>query len=152
MDLDEINRLIELMNKNDLLEVELVEDAKKIRLKKKYDGGMRVMPAMAPMAAVPAPAAGQAAAAAPAAAAQPAGTIAIKSPMVGTFYRAANPEAAAYVEEGDAVNKDTTVCMIEAMKVFNEIKAEMEGTIAAILVENGQSVEYGQPLFLVKPS
>lgn len=150
MDLDEINRLIELMNKNDLLEVELVEDAKKIRLKKKYDGGMRVMPAMAPMAA-------PAAAAAPApsgatAPAQPAGTIAIKSPMVGTFYRAANPESAPYVEEGDAVNKDTTVCMIEAMKVFNEIKAEMEGTIAAILVENGQSVEYGQPLFLVKPA
>ena len=152
MDLDEINRLIELMNKNDLLEVELVEDAKKIRLKKKYDGGMRVMPAMAPLAAVPAPAAGQAAPAAPAAAAHPAGTIAIKSPMVGTFYRAANPEAPSYVEEGDAVNKETTVCMIEAMKVFNEIKAEMEGTIAAILVENGQSVEYGQPLFLVKPS
>ena len=72
--------------------------------------------------------------------------------MVGTFYRSANPEAAPYVEEGDAVNKDTTVCMIEAMKVFNEIKAEMEGTIAAILVENGQSVEYGQPLFLVKPA
>lgn len=152
MDLDEINRLIELMNKNDLLEVELVEDAKKIRLKKKYDGGMRVMPAMAPMAAVPAPVAGQAAPAAPAAAAHPAGTIAIKSPMVGTFYRAANPEAPSYVEEGDAVNKETTVCMIEAMKVFNEIKAEMEGTIAAILVENGQSVEYGQPLFLVKPA
>ena len=152
MDLDESNRLIELMNKNDLLEVELVEDAKKIRLKKKYDGGMRVMPAMAPMAAVPAPVAGQAAPAAPAAAAHPAGTIAIKSPMVGTFYRAANPEAPSYVEEGDAVNKETTVCMIEAMKVFNEIKAEMEGTIAAILVENGQSVEYGQPLFLVKPA
>ncbi len=92
MDLDEINRLIELMNKNDLLEVELVEDAKKIRLKKKYDGGMRVMPAMAPMAA-PVAAQGQAAAAAPAAPASHAGTIAIKSPMVGTFYRAANPEA-----------------------------------------------------------
>lgn len=151
MDLDEINRLIELMNKNDLLEVELVEDAKKIRLKKKYDGGMRVMPAMAPMAA-PVAAQGQAVAAAPAAPASHAGTIAIKSPMVGTFYRAANPEAPSYVEEGDTVNKDTTVCMIEAMKVFNEIKAEMEGTIAAILVENGQSVEYGQPLFLVKPA
>ncbi|MBV6515427.1 MAG: Biotin carboxyl carrier protein of acetyl-CoA carboxylase [Planctomycetes bacterium] len=149
MDLDEINRLIELMNKNDLLEVELVEDAKKIRLKKKYDGGMRVVPAMAPLAAAPT---AQQPAAAPAQAAQPAGTIAIKSPMVGTFYRAANPEAPPYVQEGDNVNKDSTVCMIEAMKVFNEIKAEMEGTIAAILVENGQSVEYGQPLFLVKPS
>jgi len=152
MDLDEINRLIELMNKNDLLEVELVEDAKKIRLKKKYDGGMRVVPAMAPMAAAPVAGAAPAAPSAPAQAAQPAGTIAIKSPMVGTFYRSANPEAAPYVEEGDAINKDTTVCMIEAMKVFNEIKAEMEGTIAAILVENGQSVEYGQPLFLVKPA
>jgi acetyl-CoA carboxylase biotin carboxyl carrier protein len=107
------------------------------------------MPAMAPMVASAAAPGAPAAAAAPA---QPAGTIAIKSPMVGTFYRSANPEAAPYVEEGDAVNKETTVCMIEAMKVFNEIKAEMEGTIAAILVENGQSVEYGQPLFLVKPA
>ena len=104
------------------------------------------------MAAAPVAGAAPAAPSAPAQAAQPAGTIAIKSPMVGTFYRSANPEAAPYVEEGDAINKDTTVCMIEAMKVFNEIKAEMEGTIAAILVENGQSVEYGQPLFLVKPS
>ncbi len=151
MDLDEINRLIELMNKNDLLEVELVEDAKKIRLKKKYDGGMRMMPAMtAPMVASSGQPVQGAATSQPAA--QPAGTIAIKSPMVGTFYRAANPEAAHYVEEGDTVGKDTTVCMIEAMKVFNEIKAEMDGVIAAILVENGQSVEYGQPLFLVKPS
>jgi len=149
MDIDEIHRLIELMNENELLELELVEDNKKIRLKKKYDGGPRVvaapMPAMhvAPQAAAPTPAAQ---------AGPPAGTIEIKSPMVGTFYRSANPESPPYVEEGDAVSVDTSVCIVEAMKVFNEIKAEVEGTIVSILVDNGQTVEYGQPMFLVKPA
>ena len=149
MDINEIHRLIELMNENELLELELVEDSKKIRLKKKYDGGPRVI-AAAPMAA-PMPVAG--APAAPAApAGPPAGTLTIKSPMVGTFYRSNNPESPAYVEEGDAVSEDTVVCIVEAMKVFNEIKAEVEGTIVSILVENGQTVEYGQPMFLVKPN
>ncbi|MBX3459141.1 MAG: acetyl-CoA carboxylase biotin carboxyl carrier protein [Planctomycetes bacterium] len=151
MDIKEIHRLIELMNENDLLELELVEDSKKIRLKKKYDGGPRMI--AAPVAAV---AHHPAAAAAPAGPAQPAGppagTIAIKSPMVGTFYRSSNPESPAYVEEGDQVNPETVVCIVEAMKVFNEIKAELEGTIVSILVENGQTVEYGQPMFLVKPN
>lgn len=153
MDINEIHRLIELMNENELLELELVEDSKKIRLKKKYDGGPRVI--AAPMAAAPAVHAPVAAAAAPQAAAPsgvPAGTIEIKSPMVGTFYRSNNPESPPYVEEGDAVTASTTVCIVEAMKVFNEIKAEVEGTVVAILVENGQTVEYGQPMFLVKPS
>ncbi|MCB9932619.1 MAG: acetyl-CoA carboxylase biotin carboxyl carrier protein [Planctomycetes bacterium] len=152
MDINEIHRLIELMNENELLELELVEDSKKIRLKKKYDGGPRVI--AAPMAAAPAHAP-VAAAAAPQGAAPsgpPAGTIEIKSPMVGTFYRSSNPESPPYVEEGDAVTASTTVCIVEAMKVFNEIKAEVEGTVVAILVENGQTVEYGQPMFLVKPS
>ena len=72
--------------------------------------------------------------------------------MVGTFYRAASPEAPAYANEGDQVSADTSVCIVEAMKVFNEIKAEVEGTIVSILVENGDTVEYGQPMFLVKPS
>ena len=72
--------------------------------------------------------------------------------MVGTFYRSANPESAPYVDEGDEVNADTVVCIVEAMKVFNEIKAEMEGTVVSILIENGQTVEYGQPMFLVKPN
>lgn len=152
MDIKEIHRLIELMNENDLLELELVEDSKKIRLKKKYDGGPRMI--AAPMAAMPAPMAAPAAhapaAAAPAAAAH-AGTVQIKSPMVGTFYRSANPESPAYVEEGARVTPETTVCLVEAMKVFNEIRAECEGTIVAILVESGQTVEYGQPMFLVKP-
>lgn len=155
MDIKEIHRLIELMNENDLLELELVEDAKKIRLKKKYDGGARVI--AAPMAAMPAPMAAPVAhapapqAAAPAANAAHAGTVPIKSPMVGTFYRSANPEAPPYVEEGARVSAETTVCLVEAMKVFNEIRAECEGTIVAILVESGQTVEYGQPMFLVKP-
>ena len=149
MDIKEIHRLIELMNDNDLLELELVEDSKKIRLKKKYDGGARVI--AAPMAAAPAPMAA-AAAPAPAASGPPAGTIEIKSPMVGTFYRSSNPESPAYVEEGDQVGVDTAVCIVEAMKVFNEIKAEVEGTIVSILVDNGQTVEYGQPMFLVKPA
>jgi acetyl-CoA carboxylase biotin carboxyl carrier protein len=151
MDIDEIHRLIELMNENELLELELVEDNKKIRLKKKYDGGPRMIAAPMPTAHVTAaPQAASAPAAAPSG--PPAGTIQIKSPMVGTFYRSANPESPPYVEEGDQVSPDTGVCIVEAMKVFNEIKAECEGTIVSILVENGQTVEYGQPMFLVKPA
>ena len=149
--MDELHKLIELMNDNELLELELVEDSKKIRLKKKYDGGPKVI--AAPMAAAPmaqAPLAAAAPQEAPAGA--PAGTVEIKSPMVGTFYRSANPESAPYVDEGDEVNADTVVCIVEAMKVFNEIKAEMEGTVVSILIENGQTVEYGQPMFLVKPN
>ncbi|MCA8917624.1 MAG: acetyl-CoA carboxylase biotin carboxyl carrier protein [Planctomycetes bacterium] len=151
MDIDEIHRLIELMNENELLELELVEDSKKIRLKKKYDGAPKVI--AAPMASAPvaqAPVAASAPQASPSAPA--AGTVEIKSPMVGTFYRAASPEAPAYANEGDQVSADTSVCIVEAMKVFNEIKAEVEGTIVSILVENGDTVEYGQPMFLVKPS
>lgn len=153
MDINEIHRLIELMNENELLELELVEDSKKIRLKKKYDGGPRVI--AAPMAAAPAVHAPVAAAAAPQAAAPsgvPAGTIEIKSPMVGTFYRSNNPESPPYVEEGDAVTASTTVCIVEAMKVFNEIKAEVRGTITRVLASNAQAVEYDQPLFAVAAS
>lgn len=151
MDIDEIHRLIELMNENELLELELVEDSKKIRLKKKYDGGPKVI--AAPMAAAPVAQAPVAATAPqPAASAPAAGTVEIKSPMVGTFYRAASPEAPAYANEGDQVSADTSVCIVEAMKVFNEIKAEVEGTIVSILIENGETVEYGQPMFLVKPN
>ena len=148
MDIEEIHRLIELMNENELLELELVEDSKKIRLKKKYDGGPKVI--AAPMAAAPVPQ--QPVAATPAAAPVAAGTVEIKSPMVGTFYRSSNPESPPYVDEGDQVTEETAVCIVEAMKVFNEIKAEVEGTIVSILVENGQTVEYGQPMFLVKPN
>ena len=148
MDSKELKELIDLMNANDLLELELVEEGKKIRLKKMYDGGAKIVPM--PMAgAMAVPAAAAPAAAAPAAApAAHAGHL-IKSPMVGTFYRGTSPEAASYVETGDTVKADTVVCILEAMKVFNEIRAECEGKILEILVENGEAVEYGQPLFRV---
>lgn len=147
MDIKEIHRLIELMNENDLLELELVEDSKKIRLKKKYDGGPRMI--AAPMVAQ----AGHAAAAAPAthAPASPAaGTIEIKSPMVGTFYRSSSPESPAYVEEGDQVTPESAVCIVEAMKVFNEIKSDKSGKIVQVLVKNGEAVEFGQRIFAVR--
>jgi acetyl-CoA carboxylase biotin carboxyl carrier protein len=109
-------------------------------------------------APVAAPAAAAPAAAPPAAAAEPAaaaneddGLVAIESPMVGTFYAKASPEKPAFINVGDAVGDGTTVCLIEAMKIFNEIKAGRSGTIAKILVQNGEAVEFGQPLFLVKP-
>ena len=148
--MDELHKLIELMNDNELLELELVEDSKKIRLKKKYDGGPKVI--AAPMAAAPMAQAPLAAAAAPqeAPAGAPAGTVEIKSPMVGTFYRAPAPDAPAFVEVGTVVQPSTVVCILEAMKVMNEIKAGLSGTVQEILVENGQPVEYGQPLFKIK--
>jgi len=80
-----------------------------------------------------------------------AGLVKIESPMVGTFYTASNPEAAPFVKPGDQVTEDSVVCIIEAMKIFNEIKAETTGTIQRVLVKNGEPVEFGQPLFLVKP-
>ncbi|MCC6574737.1 MAG: acetyl-CoA carboxylase biotin carboxyl carrier protein [Planctomycetes bacterium] len=151
MKIDELNKLIELMNKNDLQEIEVVEDDRKVRLVKKHDSAARMVPMPMAMPAMPV-AAAQAHAPAPAAHSPSGGGIEIKSPMVGTFYRSSNPEAPPYANVGDRISKDSSVCIIEAMKVFNEIKAEMDGVIEAVLVENGQSVEYGQPLFRVKPN
>jgi acetyl-CoA carboxylase biotin carboxyl carrier protein len=85
-----------------------------------------------------------------AAAGPPAGTEVFTSPMVGTFYRAPSPDAEVFVREGDAINEDSTLCIIEAMKVMNEIKAEMRGEVVEILVQNGEPVDYGQPLFAIK--
>ena len=157
MDLDLLKKLIDLMNANDLLELEVVEEGTKIRLKKIYEGGARIIPM--PMPAQSGTAAIQAAPAA--GAPPPAGGSAItgsikgkhiiKSPMVGTFYRSPNPESPAYVEVGDRVTPETTVCILEAMKVLNEIHAEIQGSILEILVQNGQTIEYGQPLFLIAP-
>jgi len=151
MDFDEINRLIELMNENDLLEIELVEDSKKIRLKKKFEGATTKMVA-APMQMAAAEGA-PASAVAPSGPADPpsAAGLEVKSPMVGTFYRSSNPESPPYVEVGDRVGPESVICIVEAMKVFNEIKAEVAGTVMAIMVENGESVEYGQTMFVVRP-
>ena len=151
-DTKRVRDLVALMAENNLTEIELVEDKSKITLKR---GGAAVPPAPlhghAPAAHhVPAPAGLHALAAAPAPAPED-NLVAIKSPMVGTFYTAANPDSDPYVGIGSDVGDDSVVCIIEAMKVFNEIRAETSGTIAKILVQNGQVVEYNQPLFLVKP-
>jgi acetyl-CoA carboxylase biotin carboxyl carrier protein len=145
-----LERLLGLMKEHGLSELELGEDGRSVRLSK--SGPAAAWPMAMPMA--PAAPAGGGVVAAPAAASAPKVDPAVGepflSPMVGTFYRAASPEAKAFVMEGDTVAADATLCIIEAMKVMNEIKADRAGRIVQILVENGEAVEYGQPLFLIK--
>lgn len=158
MDLKEIKAVIDLMTKNGLSEFELEKSDFKIRVKRGAGdelGSVMVTPApalashtlsqvvnpapiaaSAPMLSAPAPAAG---------------AKEIVSPMVGTFYRAPSPDSAHYVEIGQEVNEETVVCIIEAMKVMNEIKAEVKGVITEVLMENGKPVEFGKPLFRVRP-
>ena len=152
MDLRKIKQLLSLMESHELAEIEIVdENGSKVRLKKDAEGSREVAP---PLATAPAAHAIPAAAAVPAPAAGepvvPNGMLQVKSPMVGTFYRSPAPEADAFVTEGDDVDEDSVVCIIEAMKVMNEIKAEVTGRVTQILVESGEAVEYGQPLMLVK--
>lgn len=159
MDLKDIKAIIDLMKKNSVSEFELERQDFKIRLKR---GGVQVsqyddvavaapMPAVVqssgviPVSTVPVPMA------APAQAAAPSNTTEIKSPMIGTFYRAPSPESGNYVEIGTEVNPDSVVCIIEAMKVMNEIKAEVRGVITEILIDNAKPVEFGQPIFRVRP-
>lgn len=151
-DTAKVKDLLKLMNEYGLSELELTEGAGKILLRRGGVAGASHVVHTAPVAHVAhAPVA--APAAAPAAAADDtAGLVAIKSPMVGTFYTAANPESPAFAKVGQQISDDSVVCIIEAMKVFNEIKAEASGTVVKILVNNGQVVEYGQPLFLIKPA
>ncbi len=152
MDIKDIKRIIELMKENELSEFELAEEGFRISLRRKGIGSepqVVVTPVhAAPVAAAPVAAAP---AAAPAPAPAPSNLIEIKSPMVGTFYRSSSPEAEAFTGLGKEVDQESVVCIIEAMKVMNEIKAEVRGTIRKILVENATSVEFGQPLFLVEP-
>jgi acetyl-CoA carboxylase biotin carboxyl carrier protein len=149
----DVERLMGMMASNDVTELDLEDGKCKISLKR---GVFTASPAPAPAAApLPAPAAGPAPAAAPAAEEAPAATdnlLEITSPMVGTFYAAPSPDSDAYVKTGDTVHGETVVCIVEAMKVMNEIKAECSGTIAEICVENAQPVEFGQVLFRVKPA
>ncbi len=144
---DRIRRLIDLMKEYDLSEVDLKQSEQQIRLVRGGAGPVIAAPvAMAP-ASVPAAAAPTAAA--PAADADGPHIAIIKSPMVGTFYNRANPKSEPFVKVGSAIGADTTVCIVEAMKVFNEIPAEVRGTIVAVLVENEQPVDFGRPLFKV---
>ena len=140
------------MKKSSLTEFEIEEEGLKLRICRSDENKGNVPTYAAPVPAYTPPPAEAAAPAAPAAPAEAEekGVQVIKSPMVGTFYQASSPESPAFVNVGDSVSKDTTVCIIEAMKVMNEIPAEISGTIKEILVENGEAVEYGQPLFKVK--
>ena len=152
LDLAEVRRLVNLMETKELAEVEIELEGKRVRVVRAGHGAPVVTagPIVAAHAAAPAPAATPAAA--PAEAAPESRGTEIPCPMVGTFYRSPSPDAAPFVEVGDRIGKETVVCIIEAMKVMNEIKAEVEGEILEILVQNGEPVEFGQPLFLVRPS
>jgi acetyl-CoA carboxylase biotin carboxyl carrier protein len=156
MNLSEIKQLIGLVNGSDLQEAIIEEGEFKIILRRNVPQSVQYAPAPAPVAAAPAPpAAAPAAAPAPpleaTLTAQAAGLIDVCSPIVGTFYRASSPDSAPFVAVGDAIKKGDILCIIEAMKLMNEIEAEISGTIAEILVENGQPIEYDQPLFRIKP-
>lgn len=138
------------MKRSDISEFEFEEDGFKLRLSSKGNEAPQIIQAApAQPTAAPFPAAAPAAES-PAAPVEEKGISIITSPMVGTFYRAASPESAAFTDVGAKVGNDSVVCIIEAMKVMNEIQAEMSGTITEVLIENGEAVEYGQPLFKVK--
>lgn len=153
-DVRKVRKLVELMNEHELAEIDLRQGDQRIRLRREQEGaisGVPMMPMSMPMPnAMPTAAAAPAPASAAAPPASDAGTIAIKSPMVGTFYTAPNPNAAPFVKVGDQVGPESVVCIIEAMKVFNEIPAECSGKIVAVLVETGDPVEFGQVLFRVQ--
>ena len=150
MDLRKLKTLIDLVSESNISELEITEAEGKVRIVK---GGIAapvqyVQTMAAPAAAQPAAAAAPAAEAAPAPAAATGHVV--KSPMVGTFYRSSSPGAAAFVEVGSQVKEGETVCIVEAMKILNEIEADKSGTVTQILGENGQAVEYGQPLFIIE--
>jgi acetyl-CoA carboxylase biotin carboxyl carrier protein len=147
-DVKKVRRLIELMKEHDLSELDLKQADNRVRIRRGGEVVAYSAPAVA--AARPAaPAASEPAAAAPSAA--EARMLVIKSPMVGTFYRSSGPDAAPFVKVGDRIGPEKTVCIVEAMKVFNEIPAGVSGQVVAILVENGAPVEFGQPLIKVDP-
>ncbi|MDX6767831.1 MAG: acetyl-CoA carboxylase biotin carboxyl carrier protein [Candidatus Methylacidiphilales bacterium] len=153
MELKEIKSVIDLMARNGLTEFELERDNFKIRICKGASGAYQVaapVPMMAPAPLHHLPPAHPAAHPAPPAAPASVGA-AIHSPMVGTFYRSPSPDSPSYVEVGTEVTEETVVCIIEAMKVMNEIKAEVKGVITEIVAENGKPVEFGAPLFKIQP-
>ncbi len=147
MDLRKLKKLIDLVQESGIGEIEITEGEEKVRISRQLAAApvMMASPGMQPMGMQGQPAAP----AAPAPAPEPKGH-ALKSPMVGTFYRAPSPGSPSFVEVGQSVTKGQTLCIIEAMKLLNEIESDVSGTVKAILVENGQPVEYGQPLFLIE--
>ncbi len=149
MELDQIQAIITMMKENDLAEFSLEQDGLKIQIKRGPEGAQPTITVSGPAATVPAAPATPVAAPIPEPPAQDVKYI--TSPMVGTFYRAPAPDAPPYVEIGKAVEEDTVVCIIEAMKVMNEIKAETKGVVSEVLADNSKPVEFGQKLFSVKP-
>ena len=158
MDMRKLKTLVDLVSESNISELEITEAEGKVRIVKAGYGvptTMMMQPAgqmmMAPQQQQAAPAGEAAPAAAPVveAAAAPTGHV-VKSPMVGTFYRSASPGSKPFVEIGSAIKEGDPICIVEAMKIMNEIEADMSGTVSKILVENGQAVEFGQPLFIVE--
>ena len=149
MDLRKLKTLIDLVSESNVSELEITEPEGKVRIVK-GGGAMAQYAAHQPLPAMMVPAMPAASEAPPVAApaVAPVGHT-VKSPMVGTFYRSASPGAKSFVEVGDAIKAGETLCIIEAMKILNEIEADVSGTVAQILCENGQAVEYGQPLFVL---
>lgn len=164
MDLKDIKKLIELMKENDLSEFEMEDQGFRVAAKRGLGGGTHVyMPSAVPTVAMPtaqslmpamesAVTASQANAGAAKASAEEEKWVDIRSPIVGTFYRAASPDVEPFVSVGQVVDEDTVVCIVEAMKVMNEIKAEVRGVIKKVLVDNATPVEFGQCMFKVEPS
>lgn len=149
MDLRKLKKLIDLVEESGIAEIEVTEGEEKVRITRSLAVPQPVYAAAPAVAAAPAPAAPVAAAGAPAAPARDLSK-AQTSPMVGTFYRAPGPNAPVFVEVGQSVNAGDTLCIIEAMKLMNEIEAERSGVVKEILVENGQPVEFGEPLFIIE--
>lgn len=155
MDLRKLKTLIDLVSESNVSELEITEAEGKVRIVK---GGTATVVMQAPLASAPAQVAAMPVAAAPAVVATPAAAPAapvvsghiVKSPMVGTFYRSASPGAKPFIELGSVVKEGDTICIIEAMKILNEIEADKSGTVVQILAENGQAVEYGHPLVVIE--
>ena len=161
MTVDEIKEILELMREHELAEFELQRDGETLRLRKhsppQWTGPIAAVPATAfsppvvsPAGAAPAPSSGDAAVLEPAS--EDVDLAIVKSPIVGTFYRSAEPGAKAFVSVGDVVRKGQVLCIIEAMKLMNEIDSEYDGEVTSIYIENGQAVQYGERLFAIKPS
>ena len=161
MDLNEIERILELMREHEILEVELEDPEKGMRLKLKKAGPspyphpvlaptVTALPYEMPVGAGGGGVSSPSTAAAPPPEAEPSNLEEVPSPMVGTFYRASSPDSEPFTEVGDTIDVDSVICIIEAMKVMNEIKAEVAGEVVEILVQNGEAVEFGQPLFLIR--
>jgi len=148
VDLQELQKLIQLLEQSSLQEIEIEDDNQRIRLNKGAAAPVAATIAPAPLAQAPAPVQETPAEATP----EDDGLITINSPMIGTYYAATAPGEAPFVKLGDQIQPDHTVCIVEAMKIMNEVPAKLSGTVERILVENGEPVEFGQPLFALRPN